>query len=160
MKLKDLNWKYWILIYLAFMVVLGITAGLFNRVNINIHSNFIFTTVLFIHFWIILKHSETYSSRTKNFLMVFIAYFLIQSTIGEFYGTLTINLFGNEWNVINTIFAVVVVIFLIGYIKDKLNKKKENKRKLKEIVDNQPKEEINQVSPEELKKEGDNNVKR
>ena len=150
--MKDLNWKHWLIIYLAFMVVISIVGGLFQNFNINIHSGFIFITVLFIHFLIVVERSTTL--RMKHMVMAFVVLILIQTTITEFYGKpLALYLFGYTWDVINSLFVALAVIFIISFIKNKLKERKENKRKLKEIINNQPNEEIDVVAPEELSKE-------
>lgn len=154
-KLKELSWKYWIIIYLAFMIVLSITAGVFRNFNIDIHSGFVFTTVLFIHLLIVVERSKTL--RMKYFLMALIALVLIQTTVSEFYGApLTVSLFNKNWDVINTAFTALLIIFIISYIKNKLKGRKETQKKLKEIINNQTDEEINHIVPETLSKEKKN----
>lgn len=144
-KLKEFNWKNWVLVYLVFAVLLGIISKIAGR---SIHGPFIFTAVLLIHLLISIKNQK--EARMKYPTMAFISLIIIQMAVSEFYGK-PLSIYNLD--IIKTAFIVLFLIFLVSYIRNKLKERKIVREDIDKIVEKQPKEkEIDMVNPEESKK--------
>ena len=147
--IKDFTWKYWLVIYIVFMVLLSLASSVLKRYDLNIHATFIFTTVLLLHFMAIVKNQE--GARMKHLIMAFIVLIIIQTTVSEFYGRpLTIY----KLDIIKTALLALLLIFVVGFVRNKLKDRKMSKEKISEVVSQAPKvEEVEMLNPEDVPEE-------
>ena len=128
--IKEWSFKYWILVYVALMIVLGILSTILSKQGINIHASFIFIAVVLVHLVIAVK--RIISNEKKLLRQLFILLLLltiVKVALLEFYHTL---------KAVDTAYGVLIIILVVAFvytsITDRIAKKKADKQKMEETL--------------------------
>jgi Ca2+/Na+ antiporter len=113
------------------MIVLNGLSALFKKQGINMHASFIFMAVLLVHLIIGIKKVMPNEKRKllRQLFMLVLLLSIVKVALLEFYHAI---------KTVDMIYGILLIILIVAFIytaiTDRISKKKEEKRKMEEVI--------------------------
>lgn len=126
--IKEWTLRYWVVVYLVFIIVLGLLSNLFGRVGVDIHPDYIFSIVFLMNLIIAVKSHFEDNLKLKNFILFALIFSFIKISVDEWCGYVMI------MDILFKLIFIVGIVWLIYYrIKRRKVVKPEVVKKTKEL---------------------------